>query len=173
MKNYNLGLVAVGSILLSLGASAMDRDHYNTDNVFNVDRVLQYADEANADEAIYDILLLDKPVRYMDMERSFYNNDMIKYYDKKTGLYVVLVNTDGFKKTELSVNVERRILNISGVSRSSTANTSRSGRFSFSISLPSDADEDSVTSEYKNGMLYVKIQKKNKVNFETRKIDIQ
>ena len=88
MKNYNLGLVAVGSILLSLGASAMDRDHYNTDNVFNVDRVLQYADEA-----IYDILLLDKPVRYMDMERSFYNNDMIKYYDKKTGLYVVLVNT--------------------------------------------------------------------------------
>lgn len=141
-------------MVASLSTSAMMLpSSYNYDrDFFGINKVFNYADQQ-----------INKALRNLDAQKSFYNNDMIKYFDGKNNSYVVMVNTDGYKKDELEVSVNNGVLNIGGKAskevKSINKYSSNYGSFSYNISLPKDADEGSITSQHKNGMLYIKFTK--------------
>lgn len=148
--------VAILLIALSMSAKAMIIPTYTPgSDFFGINKVFDYADRK-----------IDEAIKNLDTKGSFYNNDLMKYYDVKSNEYVVMVNTNGYTKKDLNVSIEKEFVTISGKasgeSPSSHGYSSAYGSFSYTITIPDDADSENVTSVYKNKMLYVKFPKSNK-----------
>jgi HSP20 family molecular chaperone IbpA len=162
-KNKYLGILLMASTL-SATAMVPSTYHYGND-IFGINKVFDYADRK-----------IDRMLADLDTQKSFYNNDMFKYFDNKTKSYVVMVNTNGYEAGDLSVSVKNRVLSISGKASEETKSTnkfsSNHGSFNYSITLPKDANEVNVASEYKNGVLYVRFPQKSETQLEVRQIKI-
>ena len=83
--------------------------------------------------------------------------------------YEINADLPGMKKEEISIELEGRYLTISGATEEHVRNEGSSqqesnyeahyGHFSRTITLPDDAKTSGITSEYKNGVLSIKIPK--------------
>jgi len=102
-----------------------------------------------------------------DFDSGFYTSpsmDLTEQGDK----YVVRLDMPGLDKSNIKVNVEGRLLTISGQSESSSEEKDgnriirrerRSGMFHRSITLPGPVLADKVEAKYENGVLVVTIPK--------------
>lgn len=88
------------------------------------------------------------------------------------------VEAPGVDKADFDVKVEDNILSIKGERKSHTEDKDKTfyrversyGSFMRSFSLPETADAEKVNAEYKNGVLHIKIGKKETA--KPKKIDV-
>ena len=93
----------------------------------------------------------------------------------------VLAFAPGLDPVKIEVNVERGVLTISGERGSDLPAGGKetavhleerfTGKFSRAISLPDDVDPEHITAKYTDGLLHVKIQRRQAV--QPRRISVQ
>lgn len=92
--------------------------------------------------------------------------------------YYFDVEAPGLNKDQFDVKVEDNVLSIKGERQSSTEDKNKNfyriersyGSFMRSFYLPETADAEKVNAEYKNGVLHIKIGKKETA--KPKKIDV-
>lgn len=97
--------------------------------------------------------------RYLDSDRSLIRRRSTESVDDN-GLKIEM---PGVKVSDLEVNVENRILKISGKSR-------HGKEFSYSYSLRSSVDESKITATLQDGLLEISLPKRQESS--SRKIQI-
>ena len=93
----------------------------------------------------------------------------------------VLAFAPGLDPAKIEVNVERGVLTITGERGSDLPNDGKqkatrlderfAGRFSRAISLPDDVDADHISAKYVDGLLHVKMPRRQAV--QPRRITVQ
>lgn len=93
----------------------------------------------------------------------------------------VVAFAPGLDPAKIEINVERGVLTLSGVrandlpvdSKQSAVHQNErfTGKFSRAISLPDDVDPEHITAKYSDGLLLIKIQRKQAV--QPRRVAVQ
>ncbi len=65
----------------------------------------------------------------------------------------------GVRKEELSVKIQKGILEVSGTSQNGQGNYSQSTSFKRELLLPEDAVSDDITARFENGVLHLAVAK--------------
>jgi len=98
---------------------------------------------------------------------------------EKEGKYYLTAEIPGVEKDDISIDVEGRVLTVSGTKKQEKEEEGASyyfkessyGSFSRSMRLPGEIDEESVDASFKDGVLRVVMQPKE--SSKTRKIEIK
>ena len=94
--------------------------------------------------------------------------------------YTITVEVPGIEEKDMDITVAEGTLTIRGEKQSATEESNQQfhrversyGRFQRVLSLPTDADEDSITAKFKNGVLTLTVGKNPKAVSSERKIKI-
>ena len=134
-----------------------------------------------------------KPV-YSDVFDSFFNSD--SFLPKSTVVRVPAVNiaenesqfhielaVPGMKKEDLKINLEQDQLTVSAESKTDHTDLNESKKYnrieynytSFvrSFTLPESADPSKIEAEYRDGILYISVAKKEEAKILTREIVVK
>jgi HSP20 family protein len=95
--------------------------------------------------------------------------------------YYLEVDVPGVKKEDISIDVEDNALRISGVRRLDESRKDEEfyrveslyGKFERLFSLPEDVDPNKIEAEMEDGVLYIKIPKKQTIEQAPKKIEIK
>ena len=110
---------------------------------------------------------------------SFFDNDWLKTEFSKenwlpainvvsnNGNYEVELATPGFKKEEVNISIENKMLTITGESKKENEEKDKnytrkefsSNSFVRSFALPENVDEDSIDAKYADGVLKITLKK--------------
>ncbi len=93
----------------------------------------------------------------------------------------IVADLPGIKKEDINLRVENGMVSISHENKNDVQEKGKTyilserehGSFERAISLPSNADEEHATSEYKEGVLYIHIPKTEKGKEKGKKIEIK
>ena len=100
------------------------------------------------------------------IKESFFEPDIDIREEKDN--YVVKIDLPGMEKDNINIEIKDHVLMVSGERETVVEENKgdkffkqerRYGRFSRSLALPDDANEDQINAEYKNGVLTIKIAK--------------
>jgi len=94
--------------------------------------------------------------------------------------YILEFAAPGFEKEEFKIDLESQVLTISADKKSENKTTDKEytrrefayEAFRRSFNLPENAQADAIKAEYKSGILFVTIPKKEKENKQKREITI-
>jgi HSP20 family protein len=96
-------------------------------------------------------------------------NDMEMYQEGSE--IVVKLQAPGFKEDDIQITLDNRVLTIEGKVSSEEEKESQDRHYYFtsiskesfsrSVQLPGDIDEDSVTADYKDGEITIRVQQKS------------
>ena len=118
----------------------------------------------------------DSQMREMQSTTSF-GTQSRRYIDEQTNSYIIQIQVNNLDKENLDISTKDDTIYIKGSIQISkkTDNSSRtaSSRFSQSYSLPTDADEDNIDANFKDGVLTVSIPKLDKPKPKVKKIQIK
>jgi len=118
----------------------------------------------------------DNQMREMQSTTSF-GTQSRRYIDEQTNSYIIQIQVNNLDKENLDISTKDDTIYIKGSIQISkkTDNSSRtaSSRFSQSYSLPTDADEDNIDANFKDGVLTVSIPKLDKPKPKVKKIQIK
>ena len=125
-----------------------------------------------------------KPMsKWMDKDSRLFDRELSPSIDVYDSGNEVLVKADvpGLKTDEIDVSIYNNVLTIKGEKKRenevSDKNYIRSerfyGSFSRSVQLPSEVDQNNVSASYKNGVLELKIPKKEEAKTKHINIDIK
>jgi len=135
----------------------------------------------------------EKPFTYY-LDRFFENDyDWLHGFNKTNGHvniseskdgYSIEVSAPGFKKEELKINIEDKVLTISGEHQEKKDSGNENGNytrkefskqsFERSFTLPEDVDGESFDAKFENGVLLVSIKKPKELpKSEPKKIEIK
>jgi len=118
----------------------------------------------------------------------FFGNDIFEFNDSfnhfppidisnEENQIIIKAEVPGMKKEDINVEINDNIITISGEKKiekvSKTRNERSYGSFSRSFSLPENVDISKISGEVKNGILEIKIDKKEDVKKDIKKIDIK
>lgn len=122
-----------------------------------------------------------------DMERSFFNNAVsgvsqfrVDIQDKGDQ-YLVEAELPGFKKEDISVNVEDDVLTVSASTKTEEEEKEKDGKYirrerrygSYSRSFDvAGIDAEKIKADYKNGILELSLPKAKEDKPEARKIEV-
>jgi len=128
---------------------------------------------------------------FNDMFESFFNDSFIS--DRMTSRvpavnicetedgYHIELAAPGLTKEDFKINLEKHMLNISAEKRTEqTQNDKKYNRkeysyssFTRSFALPDTADDENINAEYNNGILDIKVAKKETAKMESREISVK
>ncbi len=107
-----------------------------------------------------------------DFDRFFRNFSISPALDMKQvgNKYIISVEIPGSKKNNIKVNIKNHILKIKAITRDEKENKNSKyiqkeryiGNFERELTLPGDADENSIKTKYVNGVLTITLNKKVK-----------
>ncbi len=109
--------------------------------------------------------------------QEYKKSPAIDIIDEKNS-YIAQIDIPGFEKEDISISIENNILTITGEKTEESTNKNyirkerKYSKFSRSISLIENVDENNIKASLKNGILEVNIPKKHK-KIESRKIIIE
>ncbi len=121
------------------------------------------------------------PKRFSDMIDEFFNESLSQTGNKGTFLpgidiiendshYMVNVNLPGMNKEDIKIDLDDRVLSISGERKQEIKDENakyhlvetRYGSFSRSFTLPDNINSESINATYENGVLKLAIEKAEK-----------
>jgi HSP20 family protein len=125
--------------------------------------------------------------RFADLPRNFWGEQMsssdwtpavdIRETDNE---YLIDVDLPAVAADDVSVNVKDGVLAVTGERKYEKETEGkvhrverRYGRFSRSFRLPEDADESSIDAEAKNGVLHLKVHKREQVKPRAIEVKVQ
>lgn len=109
-----------------------------------------------------------------DTENTPFNrNSMMQYFDTKREAYVVQVDANGFDKDEIKISLRTRVMQIVGQSKKKSKNSDSNKYFSYIVTLPQDGKLGGISTEWKNGMLFVVVPKADKPQSDIKSIEIK
>jgi len=128
---------------------------------------------------------------FNDIFESFFNDSFIS--DRMTSRvpavnicetedgYHIELAAPGLTKEDFKINLEKHMLNISAEKRTEqTQNDKKYNRkeynytsFTRSFALPDTADDENINAEYNNGILDIKVAKKETAKLESREISVK
>ena len=128
---------------------------------------------------------------FNDIFESFFNDSFIS--DRMTSRvpavnicetedgYHIELAAPGLTKEDFKINLEKHMLNISAEKRTEqTQNDKKYDRkeynytsFTRSFALPDTADDENINAEYNNGILDIKVAKKETAKLESREISVK
>jgi HSP20 family protein len=120
--------------------------------------------------------------RFFDNDYEWYrkSNGLVNISEEKDG-YMIEVSAPGFTKEELKINIEEKILTVTGEHKEekndSDENYTRKEfskqSFERSFSIPDDIDGDGFDAKFENGVLKVSIKKKLLPKSDPKQIEIK
>ena len=189
MKNLNK-TIALLTLLISSSSMGVSENHHQEKNVFDSSRLMDY-NNYHQDKKATKSSMSHKHGQYSkpyhskmkkhlikNSKATFFNNGMIKYFDKDSKSYVVQININGYSANELSVKRIRRVVSVTGFSKAVSEMTkdkpASTKRFNYKFKLPIDAKKREITAKIEKGMLFVQIPQgtKNKGNVHEIKISV-
>jgi HSP20 family protein len=98
------------------------------------------------------------------------------YQDKNA--YIVRAELPGFRKEDVSVEVEDAVLTVTGHRRSEAKESeiqsaTQEQKISRSITLPDDVSPDKIEARYENGVLTVTVPKREEIKPRQISIDVK
>ena len=125
-----------------------------------------------------------------DLFSNFYNKDFLTEFKENflpkfdimetDAQYLVKVEIPGIEEKDIKVSLNNRILKIEGKKERKKESEdvkyhrmeSHYGSFERSLELPDNIDEDNINAKFKNGILEVSVNKKEKDSNSTKQITI-
>lgn len=119
-----------------------------------------------------------------EMSRSFWENDQVSAFrtdiSEKDGNYILSAELPGFKKEDISIDLEKDCLTISAERKSEDSEENESfvrrerfyGAYSRSFNVKG-IDTDAITAGYADGVLTLTMPKKTPEIPASRKLEIQ
>ncbi len=119
---------------------------------------------------------LDHEMNRLQHSANRFSSQSRQRFDKDSNSYVVEVKISGLNKEDIAISTHKNMLVIKGARNSEKTGDNQSARsstsFSHSMSIPRDGDTDSISADFKDGVLTVSIPKLDKPKPQVKKITI-
>jgi HSP20 family protein len=131
------------------------------------------------EEPYYSDYMLPEPIERMPVERSSYRAPLTDVWEDEKNVYIT-AELPGIKKEDISVNITERGIEIKAKKKEEMEEKRKGmyrlertyGGFYKFVALPSNVDVDKAEATYNNGVLEIRIPKKE-VKEEGRKLEIK
>lgn len=91
--------------------------------------------------------------------RLQYYPQLKQYFDKDSNTYILEIKAQGIDKNNLAIETTSNRITIKSKQTKNTNNARSSSAFSFTTSIPDDADADNMTIDFKDNVLKISIPK--------------
>lgn len=102
---------------------------------------------------------------------DFFEEHPGTYTKEHEDSFVIEVALPGLKKDEIKISTKERVLNISAEHNSES--NARQVSYNRVFALPDSVDTDNISATYEQGILTVKVPKKEKPKVDAKEVKIQ